>query len=174
MKSMFYIAVLTTMIFAQMPLQEGSQFVTKNLSVEGKVLKHVVLDREQIKQLPQFASKKKPIVCMSGDVKVQPKSFTGVLLKEILDLAKIRIDSKREMNTIYVIVQASDGYKVIFSYHELYNTQVGEKVIVYYKKDGQLLDEKEGDLALISLNDNKNGPRHVKWLEKVIVKSYHQ
>ena len=109
---------------------------------------------------------------MSGDVKTQPQTFSGVLLKDILDLAKIKIDNKREMNTIYVIVHSSDGYQALFSYHEIYNTPIGEKIVVFYKKDGLLLNENEGGFGLISLNDDRNGPRHIKWLDKIIVKSY--
>ncbi|UFH58033.1 molybdopterin-dependent oxidoreductase [Sulfurovum mangrovi] len=171
MKSILYIALLTTLIFAKPPFNDTERFVTKQLRVEGKVLQNVILDREKIRQLPQFHSKKSAVVCMSGETKAEPTSFSGVLLKDILDLAKIKIEHQKEMNTIYVIAQARDGYKALFSYHEIYNTAIGEKIVVYYEKDGKPLDKTEGDFALISLNDKKNGPRDVKWLEKIIIKS---
>ncbi|PKN14409.1 MAG: sulfite oxidase-like oxidoreductase, partial [Deltaproteobacteria bacterium HGW-Deltaproteobacteria-24] len=97
-------------------------------------------------------------------------SYEGVKLKDILAEADIVTSSKRDLNKIYIQVVASDGYAVIFSYNELFNTNNGDRVIVFYKKNNQFLEEYEGKIALISLDDNKNGPRHVKWLEKIIVK----
>jgi hypothetical protein len=163
--------MFTVLIFGQTPIKDDSQFVTKNLKVEGNVIEKMVFDLEKIMQLPQFHSNKQSVVCMSGDIKSHPMTYTGVLLKDILDVAKIKIDDKRDMNEMYVIIQASDGYKALFSYHEIYNTPNGEKIVLYYKKEDQLLGSEEGDFALISLNDTKNGPRHVKWVDKIIVKS---
>lgn len=173
MKHLLYITMFTVLIFAQTPNDNAVQFVTKNITVEGQVLDKTVFDMKKIMLLPQFNSKKQSVVCMSGDIKSHSMIYTGVLLKDLLDVAKIRIDNKKDMNKLYIIIQASDGYKALFSYHEIYNTPNEENVVVYYKKDGQPLGSEEGDFALISLNDNKNGGRHVKWVEKIIVKSDH-
>ena len=70
----------------------------------------------------------------------------------------------------YSINLANDGYDVIFSYNEIFNTKNGDNIIVFYKKNGKLLEPHEGKIALISTDDIKNGPRHIKWLQKIIVK----
>ena len=90
--------------------------------------------------------------------------------KTILDNAGIEISSKKDFNRIYIHVIASDGYDVIFSYNEIFNTKNGDNIIVFYKKNGKLLEPHEGKIALISTDDIKNGPRHIKWLQKIIVK----
>jgi len=40
-------------------------------------------------------------------------------------------------------------------------------VLVVYERDGAPLDDSEGRLALVSLKDTRPGPRHVKWLRSI-------
>ncbi len=35
--------------------------------------------------------------------------------------------------------------------------------------EGVLLKDYQGKIALISIDDIRNGPRHIKWLEKIVV-----
>ena len=53
---------------------------------------------------------------------------------------------------------------------EIFNTKNGDNIIVFYKKNGKLLEPHEGKIALISTDDIKNGPRHIKWLQQIIIK----
>jgi hypothetical protein len=69
-----------------------------------------------------------------------------------------------------VVATASDGYKAVFSWNELYNTSVGLGVLVLYAKDDKPLADDEGRIALISINDTGTGPRHVRWLKDVEVR----
>ncbi len=36
-------------------------------------------------------------------------------------------------------------------------------------KNGKYMEDYKGKIELISIDDIKNGPRHIKWLEKIIV-----
>jgi len=69
-----------------------------------------------------------------------------------------------------VIASATDGYKVVFSWSEIFNSPVGEGVIVFFEKDGKPLADDEGRIALISSRDLRTGPRHVKWLSGIEVR----
>ena len=69
-----------------------------------------------------------------------------------------------------VIARATDGYVVTFSWNELYNTPIGDSVLVAYEKDGKPLEPGEGQLLLISGKDTRTGPRHVRWLSEIEVK----
>lgn len=66
-----------------------------------------------------------------------------------------------------VIATASDGYRVVFSWSELYLSPIGDGAVVVYERDGAPLDDSEGRIALVSLKDTRPGPRHVKWLQSV-------
>jgi len=169
MKHIVLILIIASSLFAK----EGDisqHYATNKVVVDGLVAKKLILTVESLEKMSGVKTGSTPLVCISGEIKDEVKSYEGVKLKDILAEADIVTSSKRDLNKIYIQVIASDGYAVIFSYNELFNTNNGDRVIVFYKKNNQFLEEYEGKIALISLDDNKNGPRHVKWLEKIIVK----
>jgi hypothetical protein len=57
------------------------------------------------------------------------------------------------------------------SWAELYLSPIGEGVLIVYERDGVPLSDSEGPLALVSLKDTRPGPRHVKWLSTVEVRT---
>jgi predicted neutral ceramidase superfamily lipid hydrolase len=77
----------------------------------------------------------------------------------------VRHDKRRTV----IVATASDGYRVVFSWAELYLTTIGEGVLVVLARDGKPLDDREGRIALVSLKDTHTGPRHVRWLQRVDV-----
>ena len=170
MKFLLLVSLMIACLFAESSSVNDATFATKSFKVEGRVLENLSFNLDNIKTLPAFTSGKRDEVCMSGYVKEKSIDYTGVLLKDVLNQAKIKIDSKKEMNEIYVIVEASDGYKALFSYHEIFTTPVGQHIVLYYKKADKLLGTQEGDFALMSLDDRQPGGRHVKWVSKIIVK----
>ena len=156
-------------LFSKEKLDE-KQYETHQVLVEGLVSNKLTLNVAELAKLSGIKTGETPVICMSGETKENVQSYEGVRLKTILDKAIIQIDSKRDFNKIYIQIIASDSYEVIFSYNELFNTKNGENVIVFYKKNGKLLNPSEGKIALISTDDIKTGPRHIRWLEKIIVK----
>lgn len=94
----------------------------------------------------------------------------GVRLRDLIDQAKI---VKRDHNTVKklaIIATATDSYKAVFSWNELFNAELGDSVLVIFERDGKPLAAEEGPLALISGKDVRTGPRHVKWLQAVEVR----
>ena len=55
--------------------------------------------------------------------------FKGVLLKDIIDKAVIDMPAPKLLSEIYITCVATDNYKVVFSWNELYNTDIGNHVI---------------------------------------------
>jgi DMSO/TMAO reductase YedYZ molybdopterin-dependent catalytic subunit len=94
----------------------------------------------------------------------------GVRLRDLLDEAKIVTADHNTVKKLAIVATATDGYKVVFSWSELFNTAVGDGVLVLFERDGKPLAQNEGPLALISSKDLRNGPRHVKWLQAVEVR----
>jgi hypothetical protein len=60
-----------------------------------------------------------------------------------------------------------DGYAVTFSWHELFNTPIGESVLVAYECGGRALDAQDGAPILFSGADILPAPRHVKRLARI-------
>ena len=95
------------------------------------------------------------------------RSYTGVLLRDVLNRAKPLERQPRGFRRSIVVATARDGYKAIFSWAELYLSPIGDGAYVVYERDGAPLQAGEGPLALVSLVDTSPGARHVRWLESV-------
>ena len=92
-----------------------------------------------------------------------------VLLRDVLDKAGIIFEEKRDFNRLVIKATATDGFQTLWSWHELYNSDVGNYVFIVIEKDGKPLSAKEGNFMLISTKDLKTGPRHVRWLKSIEV-----
>jgi DMSO/TMAO reductase YedYZ molybdopterin-dependent catalytic subunit len=94
----------------------------------------------------------------------------GVRLRAVLERAKVQTADHNTVKKLAIITTATDGYKVMFSWSELFNTELGDSVLALFERDGKPLTAAEGPLALISGKDIRTGPRHVKWLQSVDVR----
>jgi hypothetical protein len=65
---------------------------------------------------------------------------------------------------------AHDGYEVTFSWHELFNTPVGERVLVAFERAGEPLGVEDGAPVLFSAADILPAPRHVKRLARIVAR----
>ena len=84
-----------------------------------------------------------------------------------IDTVGLKLEGHKDARTMVVVARATDGYVVTFSYNELYNTAIGKDVLVAWEKDGQPLGPHEGQFLLISGQDIKTGPRHVRNLADI-------
>ena len=96
--------------------------------------------------------------------------YGGILLPELLKEAAIKEDERHALRRTYVVAIATDGYQAVFSWGELFNTPVGQGVLVAFERDAQPLRDGEGRIALVSTADNRVGVRHVKWLTRIDVR----
>ena len=93
----------------------------------------------------------------------------GVLLKPILDSLHFKAEKPKDLSAFYLVFVASDDYKVVFSWNEIFNTPVGEQLYLIVEKDGKPLSEMDERILLASVSDLKSGRRYVKGLKKIIV-----
>jgi len=70
---------------------------------------------------------------------------------------------------MFIVASAYDGYKVVFSWQEIFNTAVGGGVMILLERDGKPLDGEQGQLELISAEDYFAGSRYVKGLKNIEV-----
>jgi hypothetical protein len=98
------------------------------------------------------------------------KNVKGILLKEVLEKAVFDSESPKTLSEFYIECIATDDYKVVFSWNELFNTEIGNKVIIITEKDGQRGSQIRDGMALISASDKATGRRFVKGLRKIVVK----
>lgn len=140
--------------------------VSKQLEVKGEVEVPLVLTVDSLKTMKVALIKNYNIVCQSGAVVKDDSTCKGVLLKDILQKAKIKTSHKD--HNFYIVARATDGYKATFSWGELFNNAVGDNTYVIFEENGMPIKEK-GDMILICPGDVISGMRHVYWLKSIEV-----
>ena len=111
-----------------------------------------------------------PITNHLGEPRGVLQSAKGVPVGSLLKELEYNTPSPKQLSEFYFVFEASDGYKVVFSWNELFNNPLGEQVYLITSSNGQSLQEMEDSLLLISKTDVRTGRRHVKNLEKIHVK----
>lgn len=96
--------------------------------------------------------------------------YRGVLLKDLIDAAGLRNDRPGDFKRTVFIAHAHDGYAVTFSWHELFNTPIGERVLVAFERGDEPLSVEEGAPLLFSAADILPAPRHVKRLAGIVAR----
>src|SRR5262249_52355682 len=137
--------------------QERS-LVSTRVAVTGEVQKQLSLGVDELRAVAQRRG-----AATSGN-------YGGLLLTSLLAQAGIPEDAPLAVRRTYVIARATDGYPAVFSWAELFNTAIGRGVLVAYERDGAPLRDDEGRIALVSSADERPGPRHVKWLNRIEVR----
>lgn len=105
-----------------------------------------------------------------GEKKSEQKALKGVLLKEVLQKAEIMNDNPRVLSEFYFQCKAADGYIVVYSWNELFNSPTGESVFLVTSKNDIKMSDLDESILMISSKDYKTGRRYVKALTSIEVK----
>jgi hypothetical protein len=161
--------LLLAMLFAGSAAGQRKINPTDTLLITGKV-KHEI--KFTLADLDTFATKDIGDVAISnqlGEIKRTIKNVKGILIKDLLAKVELQADDHKSLNEFYFTLVASDGYKVVFSWNEIYNTETGNTVYLITDKDGQKLSEMDERILMISVKDFKTGRRYVKGLQRIVV-----
>ena len=118
---------------------------------------------------PKTAIKDQIIYNHNGEVKDTLIGMTGIPLKNLLATITYVYDKPKVLNEFYFVFIASDGYKVVFSWNEMYNTETGNNCFIVTEMEGKKLKDLEQRILFISTADCKTGRRYIKGLEKIEV-----
>jgi hypothetical protein len=141
------------------------------LSVSGEVARPVKLSVNDLKEMKQHKIKDVPLVCFSGRKLEPEKTYKGVLLKDILEKASIDNSDDKKRNQLYVVASALDGYSVVFSWNEIFNSASGESILVSFARKNTKEADADAQFLLISARDRTTGPRYVRSLNRIEVRS---
>lgn len=142
---------------------------TDALAVEGKVKKPVIFSLAELSAMPAVEIPEQIIYNHLGEVKDTLWNMRGIPIKLLMTDVLFDYTDKKELNRIYFSMTASDGYTVIFSWNEIYNTEVGDSVFVITEMQGKKIEEMPQRILLMSASDIKTGRRYVKGLKKIEV-----
>ncbi|WP_165828869.1 molybdopterin-dependent oxidoreductase [Flavobacterium sp. HTF] len=145
---------------------DSLKMVNHQIEVKGDVEFPLQLTVDSLKKMKVVTIDDFKVVCQTGEVKKDDKICKGVLLKDILEKAKIRQNGHKDRN-FYIVARASDDYKATFSWAEIFNNPTGDNTYILFEENGKPV--KNGEMIAICKNDIKTGPRHVYWLKSIEV-----
>ena len=158
----FFIAMLSST--AQTKLNPSDQF-----SIEGKVQHPVIFT---ISALDTFKVKSIRDVVVTNHLGVATSNLTqvkGVSLKDILSRIAIDADNPKILSEFYFVFIATDNYKIVFSWNEIFNTETGDNMYIITEQGGKKMREMDTSIQMICTTDFKTGRRDLKNLTKIIV-----
>ena len=110
------------------------------------------------------------IVDHQGVIKDSLYGLFGIPLKSILKGIKLKYSKPKELNQIIFILVASDGYKVILSWNEIYNTESGDHLYIIKQLKGRSNLNYENRIIFLAQNDMITGKRFLKGLQKIEIR----
>ncbi|WP_431243230.1 molybdopterin-dependent oxidoreductase [Flavobacterium sp. P21] len=151
---------------ATLTAEDSLKLVNHEIEVKGEVEFPLQLTVDSLKKMKVVTIDNFKITGKNGEVKREIKACKGVLLKDILEKAKIKQEDHKDRN-FYIVARASDDYKATFSWAELFNNPTGDNVFILFEENGKPV--KNGEMIGICRNDTRTGPRHVYWLKSIEV-----
>ncbi|TCD26590.1 molybdopterin-binding protein [Pedobacter psychrodurus] len=159
----YFIIVLLFLSFAA-NAQESKQFV-----IGGKVKTPLTITLNNLSAYKSVSLDSMKIFNHLMQRKSSIKNIKGVLLKDIL--AKVEIDaaSPKTLSEYYLVFTASDNYKVVYSWNEIFNSPTGNQLMVLINYDAVPAKAEKGNIAIITPSDFATGRRFVKGLSKISI-----
>jgi len=160
--------VLLAQMVSERSALPGARALTTNagatLTIGGDVSQPLVVSAEDLKQMPR-----KTLSVLNPHDK-KNEVYEGVLVEELLKRAGVPQGEKLRGAALatYLIFEADDGYRVVFSIAELDSGITDSEVIVADTVDGRALPAKIGPFRLVAPKE-KRPARWVRMLKSITV-----
>jgi len=158
------VALLAQVLVAPVEMCAQSTPAAAELRISGAVSTPLVLTIVDLKKMPR----KTLSVVNPHDKKKE--TYEGVLLEELLHRAGVPQGEQLRGSSManYVIAEAEDGYRVVFSLAELDSGILESEVIVADTIDGAPLSAQQGPFRLVAPHE-KRPARWVRMLKSITV-----
>lgn len=99
------------------------------------------------------------------------KNVKAILFRDVLNGTELITNKPKDFNSYYIECVGSDGYKVVFSRNELYNTANGDNTYIVLEKDGKKGKDIDDRIAILIMMGPGKGHIYVKGLKEVVFKA---
>ena len=143
--------------------------MSKSISVTGDIVKPLSINLDDLKNYNQQSLDSLAIYNHKMDYKSTLKKIKGVLLKDVLSKVDFQSESPKLLSEFYLVCIADDGYKVVFSWNEIFNSGNGDQALIVTELNGTDVSQLKENIMLITPTDKATGRRYVKNLSKIII-----
>ncbi len=142
---------------------------TDTLRIEGMVKHPKMFVIADFDSFPEQSFATIEITNQTGEAKKTINNPKGIPLKKILETIELQVEKPKFLNEYYFIFVASDGYKAVFSWNEIFNTDIGTNTFILTEYNGIKGKDIAQRIVLIASKDFISGRRYIKGLQKIIV-----
>ncbi|APW61071.1 molybdopterin-dependent oxidoreductase [Paludisphaera borealis] len=145
--------------FGQAPTPAKDAKPTVALRVHGEVAKPLELSAADLAGL-----KRQTVTARAHDNR--ESRYEGVALHDVLQKAVLPAgkDLRGKAVSLYLIVEAADGYQALFALPELDPAYTDRTILLADRRDGQPLTAREGPYQIIVPGEK----RHSRWVRQVV------
>ena len=140
---------------------------TNNFTIEGAVKKGLTISLADLTAYPSYSIDSVVVTNHLHEKKRTIKNIKAVLLKDVLSKAEIDAETPKLFSEFYFACIASDNYKVVFSWNEIFNNELGKTIYIITESDGKPAKVSDDRIAVISPTDYTTGRRYIKGLQKI-------
>jgi len=164
----YKIALLLLLIPFTLPAQKHFSYTNKFI-IDGNVKNEITFSLQDAGRFANHSIDSVVIYNHLQERKRAIKNIRGVLLKDVLDKAGLNEDKPKRFSEFYFTCIGSDGYKVVFSWNELFNSETGNHVLIITEEAGKQADVINDRIAIIVPTDKATGRRYVQNLQEIKV-----
>lgn len=141
-----------------------------SLRIWGEIEKAITYDLEDLLKIKPTPLPDQIIANHNGEIKDTLTDLAGIGIQHLLEPIVYRNEKPKYLNEFYFVFEATDGYRVVFSWNELFNTDIGQQVFILTTIDGQPIQTLDQRIVVFSTADTNKGRRYVKCLQSIEVK----
>lgn len=160
---------LLVIVIAQSAIAQKDVLSSNEFIVKGQVKQEMKFTLSDFSKFESKSIGDLVITNHTGEPRGTAKALKGILLKDLLAKIEINSESPKTLSEFYFTLVATDNYKVVFSWNEIFNSPTGDKVWVVTEKGGVKIDALDERILVVTTSDFKTGRRHVKGLSQILV-----
>ena len=158
--------VLCALMYSLTSTAQGKIPSSDEFRVEEKGKTVLSFTVDQSESLPSKTIGDVRTVNSKGEEKSVRKNVKGVLLKDVLNKVTLDVASSKELNKYVFLLEATDGYKVVLSRNEVFNT---ENLYLITESNGISIRQSPDRIEILALSEPGKGHIYIKGLKKVSI-----
>ena len=106
------------------------------------------------------------MVSSKGEEKPIRKNVKGILLKDVLSKRTLAASRTKDLNQYFFLLEATDGYKVVLSRNEVFNT---DNLYIIMESNGNNIKQSADRIEILALAGANKGHIYIKGLKRLTI-----